>query len=76
MENKTTYTPDWATIPGKYKWVAVDADGTVFAFSHKPRIEDGVWENNGHLAHIDAMPAPDGETWKTMIYQRPKPATT
>ena len=42
-------------IDYKYVYIAVDKDGTIFAYSHKPRYNKitGVWENNNH--HLDGM---------------------
>ena len=30
-------------VPAKYKWKATDENGTIFIFTHKPKIANGYW---------------------------------
>ena len=72
------YVPDWPGIPEPFDHVAVDEDGRVFCFVGCPerRPANGVWyPMSGQykdVSYITEIPEPPGDTWKQMIYQRPK----
>lgn len=72
------YVPDWPGVPEPFDHVAVDEDGRVFCFVGYPerRPANGVWyPMSGQykdVSYITEIPEPPGDTWKQMIYQRPK----
>lgn len=67
--------PNWANIPAGFNWVAVDSDGEVFAYKEKPTTSVSVWLNEyADFKSLGYIEEPQGDYWKTMIYERPKSA--
>lgn len=73
------YVPDWGGVSFRFKWVAVDPNGFVFAYEIAPMIgvESWVVSTKAKVNETDfylssKIPPPPGDTWKKMIYKRPK----
>lgn len=67
---------DWNTVDKKYNWLAVDKDGSVYAYVDKPS-GHGHWVWNyldeGHVQpYVADYKIASGEDWTTMIAERPK----
>ncbi len=67
---------DWNTVDKKYNWLAVDKDGSVYAYVDKPSGHGHcVWNylDEGHLQpYVADYKIASGEDWTTMIAERPK----
>ena len=73
------YVPDWGGVSFRFKWVAVDPNGFVFAYEIAPMIgvESWVVSTKAKVNETDfylssKIPPPPGDTWKQMIYKRPE----
>lgn len=58
-------------IPPGYQWVAVDADGEVFAYRKKPRCAMPIWYGAGFSKKIGYILTPDGfvDGWDEMLIE-------
>lgn len=73
------FVPDWTNISARFPCVAVDADGKVFAYESNPIYDSSCWRFAEHTPFnkrdfylVSKISPPPGDTWKQMIYQRPK----
>ena len=71
-----SWEPNWAEIPKKYKFVAADKDGKVFAYKYEPErlLGLGCWmtgEMGGSYSQLDDETVPDGIKWTETLRTRP-----
>ena len=67
---------DWNTVDAKYNWLAVDRDGSVYAYVDKPSGHGNhVWnylDEGHHQLYVADYKIAPSEDWTTMIAERPK----
>lgn len=72
------YVPDWPGVPEPFDHVAVDEDGRGILLCWLSREKARKWRlvsderPDKDVSYITEIPEPPGDTWKQMIYQRPK----
>lgn len=72
------YAPVWECLPYKFKFVAVDPDGKICAYTHKPYVKTGVlvpdqwYLKEGDILHIGFTQRVSEPSWTKMLYERPK----
>lgn len=64
----------WPGIDEKYKWVAVDLSGYVFAFMSKPELSDNdYWLSPRPCISVLFIETQNGvEDWQELIFERPE----
>jgi hypothetical protein len=72
MATHAHQTPDWATAPDGWDWLAQDEDGRWFWYRSEPRpgIGGGVWRANSRDQQLAASGAPNAD-WVDTLCQRP-----
>jgi hypothetical protein len=73
----TNYTPDWRDIDPIYNFVAIDADGEIWAYEKNPSKSEIYllwWNCVGVLAYIIGTTTPPTDFTKC-IYERPQTQT-
>ncbi len=63
---------DWRPIGLNYKWLAVDADGEIWAYENKPKVLGNPhWQSVDFALHFLGYTAPPVD-FTRCIWQRPK----
>lgn len=62
------------TPPGYY-WTAVDGDGSLYAYTNKPDLGDGLWIGGGHhLKLASTEPDWDSDDWRNSLRRVARPS--
>ena len=67
--------PPWDVLPKWARYVVMDEDGSVWAFSGEPEVGISVWESDGHfdLLDITELRFPRGNMpWDQSLVERPE----
>lgn len=65
------FSIDWNSIPKKYKYIASDANGKVYAYTDNPKLGESIWKDtNGQMIPLTNVSYPYS-SWKTSLRERP-----
>lgn len=65
--------PNWAEIPPKYNWRAIDYYGEEVLFVERPYTGDVCWYSNGAYFNTGKIcKVPYGVVWEALCWERPK----
>lgn len=64
-------TVNWNMIPESFNWLAVDADGCVYAYEEEPLSYHTIWNTDMDYLFIDQISLEKYDEWGEMIWERP-----
>ena len=66
---------NWDKIDKEWNWVAMDASGMIYGYTHKPTSSSGEWTlSDGEYYLLASTPVIlNNDGWKDSLEERPKP---
>jgi hypothetical protein len=62
---------NWNMVPESFNWLAVDADGCVYAYENEPTSYHTIWNTDMDYLLVGHISLKEHDNWDEMIWERP-----